>query len=551
MSNPSFPSSHSVHCHTAQDYWKNTPNPNGIYLNVAQLLLCHPHGMHKTAIASLDGDLTYETLFVETCRTASALEQRGILPGERVLIALDDDHMQLCTVLGCWAMGAIPVVINPQTPTDHLAHMLNDLSPSLCIVREDREVDAHTLLNNAQATTSLLSIAPLAFLVKDKDWRFQTGDSGWRNFHLCSPDRIQSIQYSSGTTGLPKGVAYNAHGLLTLTRVMMIDFFGIQTDDIIYAIPRTFFSFGLVHNLFNPLCLNATSIRDAQWPTPERILQNIKRYRPTVLLGVPAHFQSLLENADQFPSYTPKLMVSGGAPLPSTLVKHWHDTFGTFLYNAIGAAETPGVIATTYPHNLLECTESSYRVPFTEVRLLDENEQPASLGIPGQAWVHNSFLSMGYWNNPALTAQRFRYDDAGKCWLATGDIFTAGKEGGLRFEGRIDDCFKIKGRWVMPIEVEETVLKRLPTIKNCLLIEGPMKNGLLGTVLFIESDCGPASFDNKMHDALASLESYKHPTCCHVMSHLPTNANGKPDRNMLRQQVPSLLAQHTALPRKA
>lgn len=546
MSNPSFPSSNNVHCHTAQDYWKNTPNPNGIYLNIAQMLLCHPHGMHKTAVASLDGDLSYETLFIETCRTASALEQRGILPGERVLIALDDDHMQLCTALGCWAMGAIPVFINPQTPADSFSHILSDLSPSLCVVREDNEADARALLGDTQTATSLLSVPSLAFLVAEKDWRLQTGDSEWRNFHLSSPDRIQCIQYSSGTTGTPKGVTYSAHGLLTLVRVMMIDFFGFQSEDVIYAMPRTFFSFGLVHNLFNPLCINATTIRDSQWPTPERILQNIQRYRPNILQGVPAHYQNLLDNADQFPAYIPRMVVSGGAPLSSTLVKRWHDTFGTFLYNAIGSAETPGVIATTYPHNPLECTGPGYRVPFTEVRFLDENEQPVMPGTPGHAWVHNSFLSMGYWNNPTLTAQRFRHDDSGKCWFATGDIFTEEEQGSLRFEGRIDDCFKIKGRWVMPIEIEEAVLKHVPAIKSCLLIEGPMESGLLGTVLFIEAHSSSVSFDHEVHRALASLESYKHPTCCHVMSRLPTNANGKPDRNILRQQVPSILAQHTA-----
>lgn len=550
MPNSSFIPSKSVYCSTIDDYWQYMSSSSDIYLNLAQLLLFHPKNMDKTAVASPDGDLTYRFLFEETCRTASALEQQGLQPGERVLIALNDDHMQLCLTLGCWAVGAIPILINPQITLENLTPILKDIIPVMCIVRDDHETDARIALDDTKVTASLLAIPPHAFLT-DMDYRLTIGDPAWHNFYQCNSNQMHYIQYSSGTTGTPKGVMLSAQNLLAFTYYQMVSFLGFITEDVIYTIPHAFFSYGILLNLTIPLCINATTVRDSRWPNAKLILENIQHYRPSLLLGVPLHFQCLLDNAKDFPQhYTPRFLLSGGAPLSSTIIKYWYNTFGTWLHNAIGSSEALGAIATTYPHNPLECMGSGYVTPSCKIRLLNENKQPVSLGHPGELWVHNTFLALGYWNNPELTAQKFHHDEAGQRWYATGDMFSEDEQGCLYFKGRTDDCFKIKGRWVTPIEIEETVLQRIPSITNCLLIEGPMDNGLLGTVLFIEAHyrASTASLDHEVRAALSSLESYKHPTCCHTLSHLPTNANGKPDRNILRQQVPSILAQHITFP---
>lgn len=545
MPTPLSSSHHRVHCPTLHDYWPHLASPESLSVNLAQLLLCHPKGMGKLAIASPDGDLTYQQLLTETCRTASVLEQQGLQPGERVLIALNDDHMQLCLTLGCWAVGAIPILINPQITPNNLIPILEDITPVMCIVRDDREAEVSAVLNQTGSAVSLLSIPSDTFLT-DQDWRLNTGDPEWSNFHLCSPNRVWCIQYSSGTTGIPKGIMHGAHGLLAFVYHQMSGVLEFLAEDVIYTIPRTFFSYGILQNLITPLCINATTVRDSHWPNPERIIENIDRYRPSMLLGVPLHFQCILDKADKFPPYAPRFLFSGGAPLSFTLIQSWYDTFGGWLHNGIGSSETPGLIAGTYPHDPLECKGGSYSTPTCTMRLLDENGQPVPQGTPGELWVHNNYLALGYWNNPKLTAERFHCDEAGRRWYATGDMFSEDEKGRLYFEGRIDDCFKIKGRWVMPIEVEEAVLQHIPAIKNCLLIEGPMKNGLLGSVLFIETHhpMPGCSFDDDVRAALCSLEHYKYPTCCHVMPYLPTNTNGKPDRNALRQHVERLLAQH-------
>lgn len=546
MPHSSYSSSEGVYCPTLHDYWALSSSASSIYLNLAQLLLCHPQ-MDKTAVASPDGDLTYRQLLHETCRTASALEQRGIQPEERVLIALDDDHMQLCLTLGCWAVGAIPVLTHPQFSGVNFRQIVNDIMPTLCIVRSDRTAEAHAALENASTSTTLLSIPPHVFLT-EKDWRLIKGDPFWRKFYLCSSKRMQCIQYSSGTTGAAKGVMHSAQGLLDFIRYQMVEFLGFLTEDIFYTVPRTFFSYGILLNLTTPLSINATTIRDSRWPTPEKIIENIQRYRPSMLLGVPLHFQSILDNAAMLPqNFKPRFLLAGGAPLSHTLIQRWYDTYGTWIHDALGLSETLGLIATTYPHSPLECSGVGYITPSCTTRLLDKNQKTVDLGALGELWVHNDFLAIGYWNNPSLTAERFHRDENGQRWYATGDIFREDEHGCLHFEGRLDDCFKIKGRWVTPIEVEERVLQHIPAISSCLLIEGQMENGIAGSVLFVET-LHPYSTDilaREVHDALSTLETYKHPTCCHVMPHLPTNTNGKPDRNALRHRVPALLAQHS------
>lgn len=547
MPNSPVPSSEGVYCPTLHDYWQHISPTLNLRINFAQLLLCHPQ-MDKTAVASPDGDLTYRQLLYETCRTASALENSGIQSEERVLIALNDDHMQLCLTLGCWAIGAIPVLINPQLDGASFDQIVGDITPTLCIIRSDRAVAIQEALNNADVATTLLPVAPDAFLT-EKDWRLTNGDPTWRDFHLCLSDRVQTIQYSSGTTGTAKGVMHSAQALLDFVRCQMLGFLGFLAQDVIYAIPRTFFSYGLLQNLINPLSTNATTIRDSHWPAPERIIENIRHYHPSMLLGVPQHFQNLLDNAESLPAhYRPRFILAGGSPLSHRLIQRWYDTCGTWIHDAVGSSETPGFIATTFPHSPLECNGVGYATPACAIRLLDEKRKPVAPGSLGELWVHSHFLAMGYWNNPSLTAQRFLSDEQGRRWYATGDIFREDEHGGLHFEGRRDDCFKIKGRWVTPIEVEEMVLQHIPSIKNCLLIEGPMVNGILGSVLFVETSQFHST-DLLCHEvsaALSSLERYKHPTCCHIMARLPANTNGKPDRNALRLHVPAILAQHSA-----
>ena len=547
MPNPSVSSNKSVYCPTLHDYWQHTAPTLNLRINFAQLLLCHPQ-MDKTAVASPDGDLTYRQLFHETCRTASALAQRGIHPEERVLIALDDDHMQLCLALGCWAIGAIPVLINPQLGAASFDHIVNDITPALCVVRSDRAAEAREALDNIDVATTLLPVPPHAFLT-EMDWRLSDGDPTWRDFHLCLSDRVHTIQYSSGTTGTAKGVMHSAQALLDFVRCQMLGFLGFLAEDVIYAIPRTFFSYGLLHNLINPLSTNATTVRDSRWPAPERIIKNIQRYRPSMLLGVPLHFQSLLDNAENLPPhYRPRIILAGGSPLSRRLIQRWHDTCGTWIHDAVGSSETPGFIATTFPHSPLKCNGVGYATPACDIRLLDEHRQPVAQGALGELWVHSHFLSMGYWNNPSLTAQRFLCDKEGRRWHATGDIFREDEHRCLHFEGRRDDFFKIKGRWVTPIEVEEKVLQHIPSITSCLLIEGPMKNGITGSVLFVETQQFQSTdtLSCEISSALSTLESYKHPTCCQIMSRLPTNTNGKPDRKALRPQVPDILARYSA-----
>ena len=546
MPHSSYSSSEGVYCPTLHDYWQHTPPSINLRINFAQLLLSHPQ-MEKTAIACPDGDLTYRQLLRETCRTASALEQRGIQPEERVLIALDDDHMQLCLTLGCWAIGAIPVLLNPQFTVVNFDHIVNDITPTLCVVRSDRASEAQSALENACTSTTLLPIPSHAFLT-EKDWRLIDGDPKWQNFHLCLSQRVQTIQYSSGTTGAAKGVMHSAQALLDFEHCQMLGFLGVLEEDVIYTFPRTFFSYGILHNLINPLSINATTVRDSRWPTPEKISENIQRYRPSMLLGVPLHFQSLLDSAEKLPPhYKPRFILAGGSPLSRRLIQRWYDTYGTWIHDGVGSSETPGFIAITFPHNPLECNGVGYASPSCDIRLLDENKDPVALGSLGELWVHSHFLATGYWNNPSLTAQRFLCDEKGRRWHSSGDIFREDEHGCLHFEGRLDDCFKIKGRWVTPIEVEERVLQHIPAISSCLLIEGQMENGIAGSVLFVETlhSYSTDILAREVHDALSTLETYKHPTCCHVMPHLPTNTNGKPDRNALRQRVPALLAQHS------
>lgn len=480
---------------------------------------------------------------IETFR--GHLGEIGVTESDRVLLLLYDTPAFIASFLACMYLGAIPVPLNPRSSIESVSHVMNDSRARFAIV----EADAVATLVPALSESPFMQTNGI--IVQDYyHHELPTTNHNDSNGHsiaawlehatkykhgkacLKKPHSIAFWQYSSGTTGLPKAVQHTQRGMLENTGLFARETLKITEKDKIYSIPKMFFGYGLGNSFFFPLLASAQALIDSQWPSPERVISNLRSYKPTVFFGVPAMYNALLDDKwglmkEEVSGV--RLWFSAGTPLPEQIYNRWKERFGADILDGIGATEVGHVFLTNTPEQSAPGS-TGYPVPGYDVRLLTENGQEAATGEQGVLLVKGPSLSPGYWENPSLNQIKFKDG-----WYRTGDVFVRGENGDYRCQGREDDLFKVKGRWVVPLEVESTVHRHFPQVKEAVLVGRTDNNGMTVPVLFICSEAtDPDNLINDIDDFLKEqIESYKQPSDCYVVKELPRNDNGKLLRSKL------------------
>jgi acyl-coenzyme A synthetase/AMP-(fatty) acid ligase len=295
-----------------------------------------------------------------------------------------------------------------------------------------------------------------------------------------------------------------------------------------------FFAYGLGNSLSFPLAAGATVVLDSERPTPERISGLIAYRAPTVFFGVPAVYlglleESLLDAKSNFEAV--RLWISAGEALPGRIFEDWKREFGKPIVDGIGSTEML--------HIFISNSEESARANSTGrlvqgygARLLDDvgNEVPA--GEPGNLFVTGPSATNRYWNRPDLTEQTI--NDG---WIRTGDIYTRDADGFYSHVGRSDDCFKVKGLWVSPVEVE-SVLSQHDSVSEAAVVSSTDETGLATARAFVVIRQGERS--DALKEALRSfagsrLPHYKVPSQIEFIDEMPRTATGKVQRYKLRE----------------
>lgn len=437
---------------------------------------------------------------------AAGLLDRGVQPGDRVLLRIGNEPAFPIAYLACIAAGIVPVPTSAMLTEAEITRISNDIRPALVI--------AGAGIALPQDDTPRLAAHDLAAMGTLPPAAFQRGD----------PDRLAYIVYTSGTSGRPRAVMH-AHRAI-LARAMMFDgWYGLRASDRLLHAGAFNWTFTLGTGLMDPWTLGATALIPADGTAIEQIPLLARRHGATIIAAAPGVFRRMLR-ADWAPLPELRHALAAGERLDPELRRQWQARTGTDLHEAMGMSECSTFLSGSPARPAPEGT-AGYPQPGRRVAILSPEGQPLPAGKPGVLAVHRSDpgLFLGYLGQPDETAEKFQGD-----WFLTGDLAVAAEDGAISTLGRADDMMNAGGYRVAPAEVEDA-LAPVPGAGDVAVTELPVASGASIIAAFWT---GPATTQAMRDAAEARLARYKQPREFIRIDALPRTPTGKINRRALR-----------------
>ena len=427
-------------------------------------------------------------------RVAAGLARLGVGPGDRVGLFLPNVPHYVAAYYGAMMLGAIVVNFSPLYTVEELAHQVEDsgtrvlftLSARALLPTALRVLDGSSL--ERLVVGSVAGVLPpgkslLYRLLKRGEVTARPTDDRIIAFSrliandgmfaepLIDPERdVALLQYTGGTTGVPKGAMLTHQNLTANARqINAIDPQPTSPDRILGVLP-------MFHVFANACVLNRTVLRGGEIVMLPRFdaaqaLAAIDRTKATALPGVPTMYQALLNHPeiDNTDFSSLRACISGGAPMPAEVKARFEAMTGASVVEGYGLTECAGV-ATTNPYEGDSRTGTiGHPLPATIVRLVDKEDpgKPAPDGEPGEIVLAGPQVMKGYWNRPDATGEVF-VDG----YLRTGDVGTIDDEGYIRIVDRLKDMIAVGGFKVFPSQIE-AVLYHHKAVKEALVIGIP------------------------------------------------------------------------------
>ena len=475
--------------------------------------------------------LTYAELDAASARFAAGLRQAGIERERRIALVMLDTIDFPIAFWGALRAGVIPVPINTLLPADITGYILED-----------------------SRAAALFVSAPLLDALKPAGRRVgrvvvsnpDGSDRGFNDFLAanappiaeCSPDEVAFWLYSSGSTGMPKGARHVHASLRATADTYAASVLGLRQDDIVFSAAKLFFAYGLGNSMTFPMAAGASSVLLPDRPTPDAVLDVMRRHRPTLFCGVPTLYAALLAHPELGPgagSDRLRLCISAGEPLPEHVGLRWREKTGCDILDGIGSTEMLHIFLSNRPGDI-RYGSTGKAVPGYELRILDDEGIEVADGEAGELAVRGPSAADGYWNQRDKSRLTFRGE-----WTHTGDTYTRDAEGYYRYCGRKDDMLKVSGIWVSPFEVEEALIAH-PAVLEAAVVGHPDSDGLIKPKAFVVLQQSALGEDRAtLRDSLQNtvkdrIGVWKYPRWIEFAESLPKTATGKIQRYKLRDQ---------------
>ncbi|HNO63219.1 MAG TPA: AMP-binding protein, partial [Thauera aminoaromatica] len=303
-------------------------------MNAAEWLLAGD----PARIALIEGDvrIDYAGLRADSIRSAAALLDAGLRPGDACVLALPDGIEWATAFIGMLWAGVRPIAINPRTATTQLADLMLDSGAAAALLEDEaaralgdkRAIDLGEWRRRVERATA----TPAAAQAADDDPAF--------------------LLYSSGTTGRPKGILH-AHRAIRDAHVFARDLLGARPEHRFYSSSKLFFAYPLANAFFAGLRLGATVVLDPEWPDPARVAAMVERHEPHIFFSVPTLYRRLIDAGVRFRGV--HAAVSAGEACPPALARDWQAMTGVPLVNGYGTTETLSLVLYRTPEMDAAC----------------------------------------------------------------------------------------------------------------------------------------------------------------------------------------------------
>jgi len=475
----------------------------------------------RIAIRSDQGSLTYRQVAALATGLRMRLRDEGIQPEDRVLIALPDGPEFAATMFGILAAGGLAVMINPELRPEHLAAILDATGAPVAVVAPAYRPVLEEAIALGQARPRLLELA---------EGGIAAATMAPRSYPTAS-DAPAIWLFSGGTTGVPKIVVQSHRSFANTTELYAKATLGYGPEDITISVPRLYFGYATGSNLFFPFAVGASTVLFPDRPTPEVMVDQIKRHRPTILITAPSAINAMASdpNVASADLASLRFVTSAGEPLPETIYQRWIDRFGVELLDGLGTAEMWHIFVTNRPGDVRAGTVGR-AVDGFDVRARDETGVDVAPDEVGRMWVRGDSLGLGYWNLPDENREAFR-----EGWFVSSDLISVDADGYVTHRGRADDAIKVKGKWFRSQELESCLLEH-PAVKECAVVALEDDDGLLKPVAFVVA-AQPVEESELRQHVLERLEPYKHPRRVIFVESMPLTHLGKVDRGRLRREA--------------
>jgi benzoate-CoA ligase family protein len=469
----------------------------------------------RVALRLDDRNVTYAELDALASGFAAALQDMGVMKGDRVLIVLPDGVDYAAAVFGTFRLGAVVVMVNPDLSRDALVGILNQARATAALVDIGYREAFQGALAKAGPDTVVLDPAGIV--------------PGVIETVSTSPEDPAIWLFSGGTTGAPKAVAQAHRSLVNTTLLYGQGSLALVPDDITISVPKLYFGYATGSNLLFPLSVGASSVLFAEHSNPDALFDLIERHRPTVMVNVPSAINQMVSHPDAHKRdlSSLRLATSAGEALPETLYHRWRDQFEVELLDGLGTAEMWHIFITNTVGDVRPGTLGKV-VPGFEIKACDEDGVEVGPGEVGRLRVRGDSLGLGYFEDPERTAEAFRGE-----WFVGGDLVSIDQDGYVTHRGRADDAIKVKGKWFRPQEVESVLLEN-EAVREVAVVAVSDEAGLSKPVAFVVAH--PEVSEQDLIDwVLARLEAFKHPRRVYFVDKLPQTHLGKVDRSALKR----------------
>lgn len=468
-------------------------------------------------------------------KVANSLVKLGIKKGDNVGVCLPNWHETAVLLFACAKIGATVVPFNPLYKRHEIEYILKNSEPKILFVSEFFKINVGLELGKT-LVEKIITVRFSEHGYLSFEQILENGNSPTEKIQvqIDANEDLFCILYTSGTTGMPKGVM-TTHTSIVHCAFALANELRCTEEDVFVVSAPLFHIFGITCNLATVIAAGARMVLVEKFH-PEKILQLIEKEKVTVHQGVPTMFLKELEheNFSKYDLSSLRTGMVGASPITPEQMKEIREKMGINLCQSFGITETGSVTFTKYDEDEeIICSTLGKPIDGVDIKIIDESGNILPNGEIGEIIVKSIGNMKGYYKMPEETSKVI--DKNG--YYHTGDLGKLDENGNLHFVGRKKDLIIRGGYNIYPQEIEE-LLKKYPKVSEVAVIGLPDK--VLGEVVYAVIKLKPnmECTEEEIKDYVGKhLAKYKIPSGVMFINEFPVTASGKIQKVKLRESI--------------